>query len=308
MGLANLVPGISGGTMLLAAGIYTRVIESLAEVSRLRLQRDRLALLLAVAGAAGMAVLLLAGPVKDLVVEHRWVMYSLFVGLTLGGIPGLWRVARPGSSALWAGAGAGVIAMVALGLVQRSGAAAGTVAEPAFVPLFFAGLAGSASMILPGISGGYVLLVLGQYLTILGSIEQAADAIRAADAGALLAPVLGVFVPVGLGMGLGIAGVSNLLRWLLRRHAPSTLGLLLGLLAGAALGLWPFQEGVQPEPGARIKGEIVTADNRGLFDQQDWPVHIFWPTAGQAAGALGLILAGGAATATVARLGRGTES
>ena len=84
MGLANLVPGISGGTMLLASGIYPAFIESLAEVTRFKFRFKSLLVLGLVVAAAGIGVLLLAGTIKDLVINQRWVMFSLFMGLTLG--------------------------------------------------------------------------------------------------------------------------------------------------------------------------------------------------------------------------------
>ena len=87
MGLANLVPGISGGTMLLAAGVYPGFISAIAEVTTFRFRFRSLILLASVVGSAALAILLLAGSVKDLVVDHRWIMYSLFIGLTLGGVP-----------------------------------------------------------------------------------------------------------------------------------------------------------------------------------------------------------------------------
>ena len=87
MGLANLVPGISGGTMLLAAGVYPGFISGIAEVTTLRFRPRSLILLASIVGCAALGILLLAGSVKGLVQEHRWVMYSLFIGLTLGGVP-----------------------------------------------------------------------------------------------------------------------------------------------------------------------------------------------------------------------------
>ena len=80
MGLANLVPGISGGTMLLAAGIYPKFIESLSDVTRFKFRFSSLLTLGCVVAAAGIGILLLAGTLKGLVIDHRWVMYSLFIG------------------------------------------------------------------------------------------------------------------------------------------------------------------------------------------------------------------------------------
>lgn len=83
MGLANLVPGISGGTMLLAAGIYPKFINAIADITRFRFRLQSILVLGTVVAAAGLAILLFAGLLKDLVIDQRWIMYSLFIGLTL---------------------------------------------------------------------------------------------------------------------------------------------------------------------------------------------------------------------------------
>ena len=95
MGLANLVPGISGGTMLLAVGIYPQFIRSIAEVSTFRFRLRSVLLLISVVAGAALAIIALADVAKSLVENHRWIMYSLFIGLTLGGVPLLWRMVRP---------------------------------------------------------------------------------------------------------------------------------------------------------------------------------------------------------------------
>ena len=112
MGLANLVPGISGGTMLLAAGIYTDFVEAIADISTLKFRRSAITLLATVVGAAAVAILLLAGAVQALVMDHRWVMYSLFIGLTLGGVPLVWRLANPVPGPAYVGAAGGFLVML----------------------------------------------------------------------------------------------------------------------------------------------------------------------------------------------------
>ncbi len=293
MGLANLVPGISGGTMLLAAGVYQAFIESIAEITTLRIRLGPVVLLGTIAVSAALAILLLAGSVKQLVVEQRWVMYSLFIGLTLGGVPLVWRLARPASAAV---AGGGVVGFGLMLLMAAAPGAGGGGSEASLPLLFLSGLAGAGAMILPGVSGGYLLLLLGQYVAILSAVDglkQAALAGRA-DLGALSEP-LGVLVPVGIGVVVGVVGVSNLLRWLLRRFEKATLGALLGLLLGAVVGLWPFQQGVAPEaPAATVVQPL---------DPEDWPVEFFRPSGGQVLGALLLVLAGLGATLAVDRIG-----
>jgi putative membrane protein len=179
--------------------------------------------------------------------------------------------------------------------------------------MFLAGVAGASAMILPGISGGYLLLLLGAYVPLLAAIQRFVGAVGARDLATLLDVGLGVLVPVALGVVVGIAGVANLLRWLLRRHDKVTYGVLLGLLFGAVLGLWPFQQGVSPAPGTVLKGQVVTLDPHGLpvfertgdpVEEDDWPTVYFRPAAGQVAGALALVAVSCLATGLLDRLGR----
>jgi putative membrane protein len=301
MGLANLVPGISGGTMLLALGIYPLFIAAIADVTTLKFKPVSVTVLGSVVVAAAAAILLLAGPVKELVVEHRWIMYSLFIGLTLGGVPVVWRLARPAVAATWIGMAGGFVGMALLAVSQQAGADGGA-AGSGVIMLFIAGLAGAGAMILPGVSGGYVLLVLGQYVPILGAVDRFKDALGAQDFASAFDVGLKVLTPVGLGVVIGIVAISNLLKFLLQRYEKATLGVLLGLLIGAVVGLWPFQQGVAPEIGSLHKGQEVTALTLPEIDKEDYPTRVFTPTPVQVGGALGLILAGFVLTSLLARL------
>ena len=305
MGLANLVPGVSGGTMLLAAGVYPAFISGIAELTMLRFRPRSLLLLGSIVGSAGLAILLFAGAIKTLVVDHRWAMYSLFVGLTLGGIPLVWRMARPPNTSVLMGALVAFAVMVAMAFF---GAATGGEDGRNYLLIFAAGVAASSAMILPGVSGGYLLLLLGQYEAILGTIEQLKTGLlggvgQSGPDVALLLDALHVVTPLALGIVTGVVGVSNLLRWLLARFEKATLGALLGLLLGAVVGLWPFQQGEPPEIGERIKSRVVTAENIADFDPEDWTVRSFHPSTGQALGGVGLIALGLGATLLIGRLG-----
>lgn len=304
MGLANLVPGISGGTMLLAAGVYPAFIGAIADLSTLRIRVRPIFVVGVIAGSAAVAILLLAGWMKDLVIHQRWIMYSLFIGLTLGGVPLVWRLARPASAGVVAGA---IAAFGLMLLMQLSGGAGGS-GTPSTLLLFVSGLAGASAMILPGVSGGYLLLLLGQYERILGAIDQLKVVLLESGGIPAIADLMepaGVVIPVGIGVVVGIVGVSNLLKWLLARFEKPTLGALLGLLFGAVVGLWPFQQPVEPAIGDTIEGQIVTAGTLAEIDPEDWDLEIFDPTAGQAGGAIALILAGLGTTLLIDRVGGG---
>lgn len=300
MGLANLVPGVSGGTMLLAAGVYTRFVDAIAEVTTFKFRARSIVTLGCVVGAAAVAIALLAGPVARLVVEHRWAMYALFIGLTLGGVPIIWARARGHHGPTFFAAA--IVAFALMGAMALLAPAGG---GPAPHPAMFllGGLAGASAMILPGISGGYLLLLLGQYVPILNAIDQAKEAALGGNVADAVGPGLQVILPVGVGVVVGVVGMSNLIRWLMRRLPAPTFGALLGLVAGAVLGLWPFQHARPPEPGEVIKGVTMTAASIAELDPADYPTERFAPSPGQVAGAAGLIIAGFALTRVIDRFG-----
>ncbi len=303
MGLANLVPGISGGTMLVAAGVYRRFIAAVAEVSTFRFRLESLVLLGAVVAAAGAAIIALAGPVKDLVVYHRWIMYSIFIGLTLGGVPVILSMLGKTVPSVWIGAAVGFAAMVVLALVQAFGIGAGGRSEN--VPMFVvAGILAASAMILPGVSGGYLMLVMGVYVPVLSAVDELKQAWPAGEWQAMTPPLLQVVLPVAIGSLVGIVGVSNLLKVLLRKYEKATLGVLLGLLIGAGVGLWPFQQGVAPDVGENFKGRTVTPEIQETIDPEDYPTAYFQPELWQIPSALALMAAGFAFTALIAKFGK----
>jgi putative membrane protein len=301
MGLANLVPGISGGTMLLAVGIYEIFIESIADMTRFRLRFRSLLVLGCVVAAAAIGIVLLAGLLKDLVLDHRWIMYSLFIGLTLGGLPVVWNLARPVTNSLWISAAISFAAMVCLAVLQLRGVVGSGDSNP--VTLFSAGLVGASAMILPGLSGGYLLLLLGQYVPILSAIDQFKEAIRARDINAAFDPALTVLLPVGVGVIVGVVLIGNLLKWLFHHHRQMTLGILVGLLLGSVAGLWPFQEGIPPEIGDLVKGQIVTAESIVEIEKEDWPIKLVRPSVGLVVGSVCLVGLGYGVTQAIASIG-----
>ena len=305
MGLANLVPGISGGTMLLAAGIYPQFIEGIAEVTTLRFRRRSLLVLICVVGAAMVAIVAFAGPIKNLVVHHRWIMYSLFIGLTLGGVPVVWTLIGRRSGATWIGAVCGFCCMATLAWVQTTGLGEDTGDQQGFVLFLIAGAAGASAMILPGVSGGYLLLVLGTYVPILAAIDHLKELLKNSGQNADWSPVFGIILPVGIGVVLGIVVVSNILKLVLARYKKATLGVLLGLLLGAVIGLWPFQAGREPQVGEVFRGRVVTVENLEQIRRKPhrYPTQNFAPSAGQIASAIGLVILGFAATSAIARFG-----
>jgi putative membrane protein len=304
MGMANLVPGISGGTMLLAVGIYPQFIGGVAEASTLKFRPKVLLMLAVVVGAALAAIGGFARLVGFLLDNYEWAMYSLFIGLTLGGVPLLWRMVRPLNATVAVSAAAAIAVMALLALVdpERTGGTSerGLAAYGLF---FLAGAAGGSAMILPGVSGAYLLLVLGQYRTIVGAVATAVDGLRAVDVPLFLS-AMHVFIPVGVGVVAGVVGVSNAIKALLARYQRATLGFLLGLLLGAVIGLWPFTAPVAPQVGDIIGGiELTTPELVAEVEPEDYRRVAVAPTAGEVAGGIAFIGLGFAMSWGVSRMG-----
>ncbi len=220
MGIANLIPGVSGGTMVLAMGVYQEFIDSVADITAFRFRPARLVFLAVLGTCAIGAIVGLAGVILYLLFHHAIAMYSLFIGLTLGGAPLLLRALRPIRADVVIAALCGFGLMVGV-LFLRQGA--GFPHNPGMDVV--SGLVGATTMVLPGVSGSYMLLVMDQYERVVGAVKDR---------------TVGIIVPVALGGIIGIIGLSNLLKVFLHRFPRSTLGVLLGILVGSVAGLWPF--------------------------------------------------------------------
>jgi putative membrane protein len=224
MGTANLIPGVSGGTMVLAMGLYQEFIDSVAEFTAFRWSVRRIVFLgvlgfFALAAIAGLAWLILY-----LLFHYPTAMFALFIGLTLGGAPTLMRSLRPIRIDVVIATLAGIGLMIGVLLLkhlQGGGMPHNTVMD------FFSGIVGATTMVLPGVSGSYMLLVLEQYERVVGAIN----------------PLnLRIVVPVGIGAVAGIVGLSHILKFLLNYFQRATVGVLLGILLGSVVGLWPFSK------------------------------------------------------------------
>ena len=237
MGTADLVPGISGGTVALLGGLYGRLLAAISAVNgkalRLVLRGQwRAAWQLVDAGFLatlflGMAMALLsAAKALDYLLEyHPIMMWSLFLGFIFtAGVMLLRELQRHNSLAmLFLFAGFLISALLAQMPVQT---AWDTVSGWQYLGLLVAGSIAVSAMILPGISGSFILLLLGVYPFMIASLAS------------LNIPVLGVFV---IGCVIGLLSFSRLVSWLLKHYRGATMSSLTGLMLGSALKLWPWK-------------------------------------------------------------------
>jgi putative membrane protein len=245
MGAADIVPGVSGGTIALVFGIYRRLITSIRDGSTAigRLLKGNVAgakeaftdiewvFLVPLLAGIGIALITLAGLIEDLLHNHPEAMAGLFMGLVLGSVVVAWGLLENRDlTRLLIGVGVGVAVFVLLGL--RSGTtedAVGQAADPAIWAYFASGAVAICAMILPGISGSFILVMLGMYGPVLSAVSDRDLAVVAA---------------VGLGAVVGLGLFSQVLHWALEHHYNTVMAALIGLMLGSLRVLWPWPEGV----------------------------------------------------------------
>ncbi|MFO7628518.1 MAG: DUF368 domain-containing protein [Prochlorococcaceae cyanobacterium] len=245
MGAADVVPGVSGGSMAFILGIYGQLLEAVAgfDLELLNLLRQgrwadaaarvRLGFLVPLLLGLIGSVLLLVRPITWLYEAQPVFLFAFFFGLIVGSIVLIARQAHWGAS--------GLVAM-ALG---AAGALVFVTRVPVTMPhdpftIFWSGAVAIMAMILPGISGSFLLLILGQYQHVM-------EAVKGLD--------LPVLLPFALGCVVGLLSFVRLLRWLLARWHGQTVALLVGVMAGSLWKIWPFRTVLEASRNA--KGKLI---------------------------------------------------
>jgi len=278
IGIANIIPGVSGGTFALILGIFDRLVNSLKSFdldlvktvlaavrrpfssrSRQKLlnewKRTDAAFLLCIGGGAVLSLIACAWLIDFLLSEHPSVTLAFFIGLIIPSIAVPYRMMSRKTflNLMWIIPGAALTVWVSRCDV---GGAAGD-PEPQIIVL--GGVLAISAMILPGVSGSFCLLVLGLYQPTIRHIKE----ITNLEQSSLIFLAL-----LGLGCIAGLILFSRLMAWLLKKHRSRTLAFLIGLIIGSLWILWPIKDF---ESGTKIldssgneKREIViaTAPNR----------------------------------------------
>ncbi|MBC9798207.1 DUF368 domain-containing protein, partial [Sinomicrobium weinanense] len=244
---ADVVPGVSGGTIAFISGIYEELIRSIHQVNLSALKKWKKEgfrsmwsavngnFLLALALGIAISILSLARFISWLLKNHPIVVWAFFFGLVIASILFIGKqISR------WS---AKVIAAVVLGIVVSYYI---TIAEPVSSPdsylyLFFSGFIAIIAMILPGVSGAFILLLMGSYEIVINTINQLREGLFTANTQLLGQAFLklGVF---GIGAILGLKLFSGVLNWMFSNHKNTTLALLTGFMIGSLNKIWPWKE------------------------------------------------------------------
>lgn len=244
IGISNVIPGVSGGTMMVSMGIYDRLILVLTHF--VKRMKEAVALLVPIAIGMLLAIALFAKLFSEVLFPRFPLQTNLFfIGLILGGLPIIYRKVKGVSIKL-----PQVLAFLlffmlvtVLAVVGEGGGADAdiTLSIGNVLKLFFVGVVAAATMAIPGVSGSMIMMILGYYNTIIDTINACIDALRAFDIPALLDTFI-VLVPFGIGVVIGIVAVAKLVEFMLKKFPAVTYWAIIGLIVASPIAILIMME------------------------------------------------------------------
>jgi putative membrane protein len=259
MGAADIVPGVSGGTVALVLGIYGRLINNIrigarglkelltGDITALKATLSEIEWVWLVSLLAGIliAVAALSSVLERLLDDEPITMSGLFFGLVVGTIYIAYRMLdRVDTTAIGIIAGVGISLFLLLGLKSDTVVDENAAEVVTKSPLIFllVGAIAICAMILPGISGSFLLVMMGMYTEVLGAVNDR-DFVS-----------LGAFI---VGAILGLALFSTLLSWLLEHYRAWVIAAMIGLMIGSIRVLWPWPNGTNTTRLSAPSGNVV---------------------------------------------------
>ena len=234
IGLANIIPGVSGGTMMVSMGIYDTIIGCINSLFKdfkrcvKMLWPYALGMVLGILGLAKLITFLLG--------SYPLPTNMAFIGLILGGLPMILKKMK-GEKKGSAGAIAFVLAFALVVGLKIVGGGNGTDASITLglgqmIILFMMGVIAAATMVIPGVSGSMMLMLLGYYNPVVGSVSGLVDALLSGNMSAVLR-CCGVLIP----FGVGVVAVAKLIEILLRRFPGPTYCAIMGLVTASPVAI-----------------------------------------------------------------------
>ena len=270
MGAADVVPGVSGGTIAFISGIYQELIDSINNVNlsvlktlkkdglRAAWQQVNGSFLLALLTGIFISVLTFSKIITHLLADHPILVWSFFFGLIIASIVLIWK-----ETSNWKLVD--ILALV-LGIVISYYI---TIARPVSSPdsywyIFLSGFIAIIAMILPGISGAFILLLMGSYETVIGTINKFREGIVNFDMEILGEAMVKLSV-FALGAIIGLKSFSKILHWMFEKHKNTTLALLIGFMAGSLNKVWPWKQVLETRVNSH--GEVVPFIENSILPQ-----------------------------------------
>lgn len=257
MGAANVIPGVSGGTVAFITGIYERLINAVKSIDgkavKLLLKRDfkgfaekiDFPFLFWLGLGIVVSILSLASLLEYLFENQEVYVWSFFFGLILSSIYFVGKQVKYWSAGPLAGFLIGAAIAIGVALLKPG------VENDSIPYLLLCGVIAMASMIIPGLSGSFVLLLLGNYQLIM---IESVSGLKSLDPRAF-----SILIPVGIGAVLGLLLLSRLLAWVFKTYHDLAVALLTGFVAGSLLIIWPWKHQILEtfEAAGKVKEKVI---------------------------------------------------
>ena len=245
VGIANVIPGVSGGTMAVSFGIYDKLLNAISSLLK-SFKKSFLTLLPIILGMV-IGIVGFTYIIPWLLANFPFATSCAFTGLIIGGIPAILRSLKDGWQSeekksllvnilVFLILLAVAMAMVFLNGDSESGIAL-TASAGMIVKIFFMGIIASATMVIPGVSGSLVLMILGYYFGVINSVKQFVEALRTLNLQGMLNQLF-ILIPFAIGCVLGIFFISKLISYLLKHFASSTFSGIFALVASSPISIF----------------------------------------------------------------------
>ena len=245
VGIANVIPGVSGGTMAVSFGIYDKLLNAISSLLK-SFKKSFLTLLPIILGMV-IGIVGFTYIIPWLLANFPFATSCAFTGLIIGGIPAILRSLKDGWQSeekksllvnilVFLILLAVAMAMVFLNGDSESGIAL-TASAGMIVKIFFMGIIASATMVIPGVSGSLVLMILGYYFGVINSVKQFVEALRTLNLQGMLNQLF-ILIPFAIGCVLGIFFISKLISYLLKHFASATFSGFFALVAYSPISIF----------------------------------------------------------------------
>lgn len=239
VGIANIIPGVSGGTMMVAMGLYDRLIHAITHIKSEF--KNSLKLLIPILAGAALAIVLLSRLFEFLLDNYPIPTNFAFCGLIVGSLPFIVEKVK-GSKAAdpsnWIPFVIFFAIVVGSALFTETNSSANHISLNIIeiIKLFLVGVIAAATMVIPGVSGSMMLMLLGYYDTILATINSTIDALIGFDIPTLLT-CAGLLIPFGIGVIIGIFLIAKLIEFIFSKWETSAYYAIIGLIVSSPVAI-----------------------------------------------------------------------
>ena len=239
IGIANVIPGVSGGTMMVSMGIYDKLILVLTHF--IKRMKEAVALLVPIGIGMLLSIAVFAKIFSEILFPRFPLQTNLFfIGLILGGLPVIYGKVK-GKSIKVPQILAFVlffVMVVGFALVGEGGDASADISFSVVnvIKLFGVGIIAAATMVIPGVSGSMIMMILGYYNTIIDTINDFINALKDFDIAAMLQTFV-VLVPFGIGVVVGVVAVAKLIEFMLKKFPEVTYWAIIGLIVASPFAI-----------------------------------------------------------------------